>query len=261
MQSKQHEQFDQSKRGRAAVASGNIWDMSICSENEREQYRAINPNLNGKRHSDERIRMPQRRTGAAGHGMLETETETVRDSGGYSSSLLCMKSLTVYHLQDKAEQSRADPKQRLSNTHTLPHTHTDIRMYVCRQAGRQLVALKRKFTLTWKPRRWHLWNATSVASVVVVVANVARKSLSGLLPAACWLSSTSWQAHPGTGSSQVPTSCYSMQQPEPDGIDFCVPPQCRVTALMPCLDAWCRVASCRLLFRRCANALNLSWHH
>lgn len=108
----------------------------MLRESEREKYRAINPNLNGKRHSDERIRMPQRRTGAAGHGMLETEmeTETVRDSGGYSSSLLCMKSLTVYHLQDKAEQSRSQT-EAVQHTHTLPlmHRHT----YVCVQASRQ----------------------------------------------------------------------------------------------------------------------------
>lgn len=85
--------------------------------------------------------MPQSRTGAAGHGMLELEMETQRDSGGYSASLLCMKSLTVYHLQDKAQQSR-------SQTEAVQHTHTHCHTYAGRQAGRQLVALKRKFTLT-----------------------------------------------------------------------------------------------------------------
>lgn len=76
--------------------------------------------------------MPQSRTGAAGHGMLELEMETQRESGGYSGSLLCMKSLTVYHLQDKAQQSRS---QTEAVQHT--HTHTVIRMQAGKQAGRQ----------------------------------------------------------------------------------------------------------------------------
>lgn len=104
--------------------------FETCLYAQREKYRAINPNLNGKRHSDERIRMPQSRTGAAGHGMLELEMETQRDSGGYSGSLLCMKSLTVYHLQDKAQQSR-------SQTEAVQHTHTHSHTYVGRQTGRQ----------------------------------------------------------------------------------------------------------------------------
>lgn len=185
MQSKQHEQFDQSKGGRAAVATGNIWDMSICST--REKYRAINPNLNGKRHSDERIRMPQSRTGAAGHGMLETEMETQRDSGGYSGSLLCMKSLTVYHLQDKAQQSR-------SQTEAVQHTHTHCHTYVCMQASRQA---GRQATCGTETEIYADMKTSPMASVkrnirrqsVVVVARVARKSLSGLLPTGALLAS------------------------------------------------------------------------
>lgn len=42
-----------------------------------------------------------------------------------------------------------------------------------------------------------------------------RKSLSGLRPSGI------------AGAGQVRTSCYSMQHPKLDGIDFCVPPRCR----------------------------------
>lgn len=132
--------------------------------------------------------MPQSRTGAAGHGMLEIEMETQRDSGGYSGSLLCMKSLTVYHLQDKAQQSR-------SQTEAVQHTHTHFHTYVCRQAGRQA-------TCGTETEIYADMKTSPMASVKRNIRRQRRRRRQRCpqkfkWPAADWRS-TSQQAHPGT---------------------------------------------------------------
>lgn len=98
-----------------------------------------------------------------------------RDSVGYSSSLLCMKSLTVYHLQDKAEQSRSQT-EAVQHTHTLPHTH--------RQAGRQA-------TCGTETEIYADMKTSPMASVKRNIRRQRRCPQKFKWPAACRLSSTS----------------------------------------------------------------------
>lgn len=118
-------------------------------------------------------------------------------------------------------------------------THTHTLSYVCRQAGRQA-------TCGTETEIYADMKTSPMASVKRNIRRQRRRRQrcpqKFKWPAADWRS-TSKLASSSWNSAQVQTSCYSMQQPEPDGIDFCIPPQCRVTALMPWCLMPCRIVS------------------
>lgn len=146
-----------------------------------KQCRTTNPNLNAIGMWTKGFAGPRRSAGLAGRA-------------GHSSSLLCMKSLTVYHLQDK-------------NTHTDVSSNcvcVSVCVWVKATCGTETEIYADMKTLPWASVRRSIRRSRR-----------RRKSLSGLRPSGI----------AGAGHSR--TSCYSMQHPELDGIDFCVPARCR----------------------------------